>query len=47
LDDEIYQKSISLEYFWRSLVYYLEKDSEFKEWSQGSSKNKIIDCIEK
>jgi polynucleotide 5'-kinase involved in rRNA processing len=26
-------------------VYYLEKECEFKDWSQGSSKNKIIDCI--
>lgn len=45
-ENEIYQKSISLEYFWRCLIYYLDKDTDFKEWNQGHHRKSIIQCIE-
>ena len=46
IDLEIYQKSISLEYFWRCLVYYLGKDSDYQKYNSPNVKNDIVLSIE-
>ena len=33
IENEIYEKSISLEYFWRCLIHYVDKDTSYTKWN--------------
>ena len=46
IDLEIYQKSISLEYFWRCLVFYLGKETDCQTYNNIIEKSKIKNSIE-
>ena len=43
---EIYQKSISLEYFWRCLIFYLGNETDCKKYKNNIVKSKIKNSIE-
>ena len=43
---EIYEKSISLEYFWRCLVFYLGKETDCDKYNGIIVKSKIKNSIE-
>ena len=43
---EIYQKSISLEYFWRCLVFYLGKDTNSQKYNNLIEKKNINNSID-
>ena len=46
IDEEIYQKSISLEYFWRALTFYTEKtNSDYLKFSADAYKFEIFESI--
>jgi len=46
INADIFKKSISLEYFWRCLIYYLGTDTYCEEFNSKIKKNLLKKSIE-